>query len=112
MYSFFDERVSTTYNIVALFAVILTIANSVLQLIKTSRIQTASDFYGPALIMRVISNAIWVVFSIEINSMLLLASSLITFFSLLYICFICYKLSPAQKYGQKKLQGNKVKLIP
>lgn len=86
----FDDRLSTLSNYAALLAVILTLANNIPQLLHTHQRQTAVDFYGPSLVMRVLSNSIWAIYAVELNSVFLLASSLISLFSALYIWYVKY----------------------
>lgn len=87
---FFDDRLSTLNNYAALLAVILTLANNIPQLLHTHRRKTAVDFYGPSLVMRILSNSIWAVYAVELNSVFLLSSSLVSLFSALFIWYVKY----------------------
>ena len=81
----FDSNVSTTMNIFLVIANILNIVYNVPQMYRTYKRKTTGDISSWFLSLRIVSNVIWVAYSIEINSLLMLINNCVTVFSSLFI---------------------------
>ena len=93
-----DPNVNLTMNIFMIIANILNIAYNVPQMIKTYKRKTTGDISGWFLLLRFIGNLIWITYSIEIGSMLMLINNLITVISSGFIGY--YKIVEIYSYKQ------------
>ena len=73
-----DENVSVTMNSFLIIANIINLIYNIPQMIKTYKTKSTRDFSAWFIFLRIIGNTIWVVYSIEIDSMQMLINNTIT----------------------------------
>ncbi len=73
-----DNNVSLTMNIFIIIANVINLIYNIPQMIKTYKTKSTKDFSGWFISLRIIGNIIWVAYSIEINSMLMLINNMVT----------------------------------
>jgi MtN3 and saliva related transmembrane protein len=84
-FSLFDQNVSTTMNVFIIIANIINLVYNLPQIYKTYKTKSTKDFSEWFLLLRVVGNVIWIPYSIEINSMLLLINTLVTVLASIFI---------------------------
>jgi MtN3 and saliva related transmembrane protein len=84
-FSILDDNVSLTMNILIIIANIINLFYNIPQMIKTYRTKSTRDFSGLFIILRIVANIIWVAYSIEINSLLMLVNNLVTVIASVFI---------------------------
>jgi MtN3 and saliva related transmembrane protein len=84
-FSLLDENVSLTMNIFIIIANIINLFYNIPQMIKTYRTKSTRDFSALFIILRIIANIIWLAYSIEINSFLMLINNLVTVIASVFI---------------------------
>ena len=80
-----DQNVSVTMNVFLIVANILNLVYNIPQMVQTYRTKTTRDFSTTFLLMRVIGNMIWVVYSVEIGSVLFLINNVVTVVASIFI---------------------------
>jgi MtN3 and saliva related transmembrane protein len=80
-----DQNVSVTMNVFLIIANILNLVYNIPQMVQTYRTKTTRDFSTTFLLMRVVGNIIWVVYSVEIGSVLFLINNVVTVVASLFI---------------------------
>ena len=80
-----DQNVSVTMNVFLIVANILNLVYNIPQMEQTYRTKTTRDFSTTFLLMRVIGNMIWVVYSVEIGSVLFLINNVVTVVASIFI---------------------------
>lgn len=85
-----DQNVSLTMNIFLIIANIINIIYNIPQMVKTYKTKSTKDFSETFLLLRIIGNTIWLVYSIEVDSFLMLLNNLVTIFASVFIGY--YKL--------------------
>jgi len=97
---FFDDRVSITANVIGSIGIFLTLANNVPQLVHTYKNPGMGDFNLPALVLRLVSQLLWILYAVLASRVILLVSSFISAGST--ICLLFYKIKDThrQKYIQ------------
>ena len=73
-----DENVSTTMNSFLIIANVINLIYNIPQMIKTYKSKSTRDFSGWFIFLRIVGNTIWVVYSIEIDSMQMLINNTVT----------------------------------
>ena len=73
-----DNNVSLTMNIFVIIANVINLIYNIPQMIKTYKTKSTKDFSGWFISLRIIGNIIWIAYSIEINSMLMLINNMVT----------------------------------
>jgi len=96
-----DSNVSLTMNIFIVIANIINIIYNLPQVIKTYKTKSTKDFSEWFLFLRVIGNIIWVAYSIEVDSLLMLINNLVTVSASIFIGY----------YKVKEIINNKRKHI-
>ena len=86
-FSIFDNSVSNTMNVFLVIGNIINLIYNIPQNIKTYKTKSTKDFSSTFLFMRVLNNAIWLAYSIELNTFLFLVSNIISLFSSIFICY-------------------------
>ena len=94
-FSLLDDNVSLTMNIFIIIANIINLFYNIPQMIKTYKTKSTRDFSAIFIVLRIIANVIWVVYSIEINSFLMLINNLVTVIASVFIGY--YKASEMYK---------------
>ena len=80
-----DKNVSLTMNVFLVIANIINIVYNLPQVIKTYKTKSAGDFSEWFLFLRIVGNIIWIGYSIEIDSLLMLINNLVTVLASLFI---------------------------
>lgn len=103
-----DENVSLTMNIFIIIANVINIVYNIPQMIKTYKTKSTGDFSGWFLFLRIIGNTIWVVYAIEVDSMLMLINNTVSVISSVFIGY--YKMIEIRK-DKSGLCSNKKSVI-
>jgi uncharacterized protein with PQ loop repeat len=80
-----DDKVSLTTNIFLIVANIINLTYNIPQVVKTYKTKSTGDFSETFLVMRILGNAIWIGYSVEINSMLMLINNMVVILSTIFI---------------------------
>lgn len=80
-----DPNVSTTMNGFIIVANIINLIYNIPQMIKTYKTKSTRDFSAIFIVLRIVGNIIWVAYSIEIDSFLMLINNLVTVIASLFI---------------------------
>lgn len=80
-----DPNVSLTMNVFIIIANIINIIYNIPQMVKTYKTKSTKDFSETFLIMRIIGNGIWLAYSIEVDSFLMLFNNLVTIIASVFI---------------------------
>ena len=94
----FDPNISLTMNVAVSIANVLNIVYNVPQMYRTYKSKSTKDISGWFLSLRVVSNVIWVWYSIEVDSMLMLINNVVTVFASAFVGY--YKIVEITKEGQ------------
>lgn len=92
-----DKNVSLTMNVFIVIANILNLFYNLPQMWKTYKRRSTADISGTFLLLRFITNIIWIAYAIEINSLLFLINNIVTVLSSLFIGY--YKI--IEEYKKK-----------
>ena len=82
---FFDPNVSDTMNVFLVIANIINLVYNLPQIYKTYKTKSTGDFSEWFLFLRIVGNIIWIPYSIEIGSTLMLVNTLVTVASSIFI---------------------------
>ncbi len=82
-----DDNVSTTMNVFLIIANVINLVYNVPQIIKTYKTKSTGDFSSIFLFLRIVGNVIWIPYSIQIDSLLLLINTLVTVLSSIFISY-------------------------
>ena len=82
---FFDPNVSDTMNVFLVIANIINLVYNLPQIYKTYKTKSTGDFSEWFLFLRIVGNVIWIPYSIEIGSTLMLVNTLVTVASSIFI---------------------------
>lgn len=85
-----EPKASPTMNGFLILANIINIVYNIPQMIQTYKTKSTKDFNIWFIVLRIIGNSIWMVYSIEINSLLMLINNSVTVFASLFLGY--YKL--------------------
>ena len=98
-----DSNVSLKMNVFIIIANIINIIYNIPQMIKTYKTKSTNDFSETFLLLRIIGNTIWLAYSIEVDSFLMLFNNLVTIIASVFIGY--YKvLNMIEKYKKKSTQ--------
>jgi MtN3 and saliva related transmembrane protein len=86
-----EPKASPTMNGFLILANIINIVYNIPQMIQTYKTKSTKDFNIWFIVLRIIGNSIWMVYSIEINSLAMLINTSVTVFASLFLGY--YKLS-------------------
>jgi len=84
-FTLLDENVSLSMNVLIIIANIINLIYNIPQMIQTYKTKSTRDFSTLFLAMRIVGNVIWVAYSIEINSFLMLLNNLVTVVASVFI---------------------------
>ena len=102
-FTLLDQNVSVTMNVLIIIANIINLFYNIPQMIQTYRTKSTRDFSALFIVLRIVANVIWVAYSIEINSFLMLINNLVTVVASLFIGY--YKaLEMYQDYKTKSIR--------
>lgn len=85
-----EPKASPTMNGFLILANIINIVYNIPQMIQTYKTKSTKDFNIWFIVLRIIGNSIWMVYSIEINSLAMLINTSVTVFASLFLGY--YKL--------------------
>jgi MtN3 and saliva related transmembrane protein len=85
-----EPKASPTMNGFLILANIINIVYNIPQMIQTYKTKSTKDFNIWFIVLRIIGNTIWMVYSIEINSLAMLINNSVTVFASLFLGY--YKL--------------------
>ena len=80
-----DSNVSLTMNVFIIIANIINIIYNIPQMVKTYKTKSTKDFSETFLLLRIIGNTIWLAYSIEVDSFLMLFNNLVTIIASVFI---------------------------
>ena len=104
-----DNNVSLTMNIFVIIANVINLIYNIPQMIKTYKTKSTKDFSGWFISLRIIGNIIWIAYSIEINSMLMLINNLVTVIASVFVGY--YKLIEIINNNKSLVKYNKLQNI-
>ena len=97
-----DKNVSLTMNVFLIIANIINLVYNIPQVVKTFKSKSTKDFSGWFLFLRVVGNVIWIGYSIEIGSFLMLTNNIVTVVSSMFLGYYkvieIYKEKKSKKY--------------
>ena len=105
-----DPNVSTTMNVFIIIANILNLFYNIPQMWTTYKRKTTQDISATFLLLRFISNNIWVVYAIEIDSLLFLINNIVTVLSSAFIGY--YKINELISERKKDQDETLLELSP
>lgn len=82
---FFDNNVDLTMNIFLIIANIINLIYNIPQIIKTYKTKSTGDFSKLFISLRIIGNIIWLVYAIQIKSIMFIINNVITILSSIFI---------------------------
>lgn len=108
-----DENVSTTMNVFLVMANILNLVYNIPQMVQTYKTKSTRDFSAAFLSLRVVGNVIWVVYAVEIGSVMFLINNVVTVVASLFIgyykvveMYTDYKTKPPDMLGGEQTMGD------
>ena len=82
-----DPNVSTATNVFLVIANIINFIYNVPQVVKTYKTRSTQDFSATFLFLRVVGNLIWVAYSFEVESLMLLLNNGVTVLASVFIAY-------------------------
>jgi len=99
-----DPHVSDTMNGFLIIANIINIVYNIPQMVRTYQTKSTKDFSTWFIFLRIIGNFIWMVYSINIESLQMLINNCVTVFASLFISYYkCIELYNDYNYRHKEL---------
>ena len=95
-----DPHVSDTMNGFLIVANIINLIYNVPQMVRTYQTKSTKDFSTWFIFLRIIGNAIWIVYAIDIDSLQMLINNCVTVFASLFISY--YKCCELYYYYYKE----------
>jgi MtN3 and saliva related transmembrane protein len=86
-----DPNVSTATNVFLIIANVINLVYNIPQVVKTYKTRSTRDFSATFLFLRIAGNIIWVAYSIEVESLMLLINNVVTVLASTFIAY--YKVS-------------------
>ena len=102
-----DSNVSITMNIFLSIANIINLIYNVPQVVKTYKTKSTKDFSSWFIFLRILGNIIWIIYSIEIDSLQMLINTSVTVLSSIFIGY--YKV--IELYNERKESLNYDELL-
>jgi MtN3 and saliva related transmembrane protein len=90
-----DPNVPLGMNVMLIIANVINLIYNIPQMIKTYQTKSTRDFSGWFLSLRVLGNAIWVVYSIYVANLLMLINNVVTVIASVFVGY--YKLREMYK---------------
>ena len=98
-----DPNVQLGMNVMLNIAKVINLIYNIPQMIRTYQTKSTRDFSGWFLSLRVIGNAIWVVYSIYVANLLMLINNVVTVIASVFVGY--YKVREMMvDYKQKQIQ--------
>ena len=85
--TFMDPNVNLPMNVLLIIANIINLLYNIPQMIHTYKTKSTKDFDVWFLILRIVGNGIWIIYSFEINSLLMLINNCVTIIATLFISY-------------------------
>lgn len=82
-----DPHVSDTMNGFLIIANIINVVYNIPQMVRTYQTKTTRDFSSWFIFLRIIGNLIWLVYSINIDSLQMLINNSVTVIASFFICY-------------------------
>lgn len=89
-FTIMDPNSSLFINILLVIANIINLVYNIPQMIQTYKTRSTGDFSTLFLFLRVVSNFIWIIYSVSIDSMLMLINSIVTVIATAFIGYFKY----------------------
>lgn len=89
-FTIMDPNSSLFINILLVIANIINLVYNIPQMIQTYKTRSTGDFSTLFLFLRVVSNFIWIIYSVSIDSMLMLINSIVTVIATTFIGYFKY----------------------
>jgi len=86
-FTILDPNVSLTTNIFVIIANVINLLYNIPQMYKTWQTRSTKDFSTTFLVMRILGNAIWIVYAIEISSFLMLLNNCVTVMASIFLFY-------------------------
>ena len=80
-----DPNVPLGMNVMLIIANVINVVYNIPQMVKTYQTKSTRDFSGWFLSLRVIGNAIWLVYSIYVANLLMLINNLVTVIASVFV---------------------------
>lgn len=80
-----DPNVPMSMNVMLIIANIINLVYNIPQMVKTYKTKSTRDFSGWFISLRIIGNAIWVIYSIYIQNMLMLLNNVVTVIASIFV---------------------------
>ncbi len=84
-FEFMDQNVSLTMNVFLIIANIINLIYNIPQVVKTYQLKSTKEFSSWFLFLRIIGNAIWIGYAIEVDSFLMLLNNIVTVIASMFI---------------------------
>jgi MtN3 and saliva related transmembrane protein len=98
-----DPNVPIGMNVMLIIANVINLIYNIPQMVRTYQTKSTRDFSGWFLSLRVIGNAIWVVYSIYVANLLMLINNVVTVVASVFVGY--YKVREMMvDYKQKQIQ--------
>ena len=94
-----DPNVPLGMNVMLIIANVINVVYNIPQMVKTYQTKSTRDFSGWFLSLRVIGNAIWLVYSIYVANLLMLINNLVTVIASVFVGY--YKVREMWAYYKK-----------
>ena len=85
--TFMDPNVNLPMNVLLIIANIINLLYNIPQMVHTYKTKSTKDFDVWFLILRIVGNGIWIIYSFEINSLLMLINNCVTIIATLFISY-------------------------
>lgn len=110
--SILDENVSVAMNSFLIIANIINLIYNIPQMIKTYKTKSTRDFSAWFIFLRIFGNSIWVVYSIEVDSLQMLINNSVTVIASVFIGYYkCCEIYCDYKERNPLLQDDKQILL-
>lgn len=106
-FDFLDKNVSIEMNVFVIIANIINLWYNIPQVIKTYKCKSTRDFSSWFLFLRIIGNAIWIAYAVEVDSFQMLLNNIVTVLASIFIAY--YKVK--EIYIDYKKKNRKYKII-
>ena len=95
-----NDDVSLTMNVFVIIANIINLVYNIPQIVKTYQRKSTKDLSSWFIFLRIVGNSIWIGYSIEIDSMMMLINTIVTVGSSVFIAY--YKIIELHKERMEK----------
>ena len=82
-----DPNVPLGMNVMLIIANVINLVYNIPQMVKTYKTKSTRDFSGWFLSLRIVGNAIWVVYSIYVANLLMLINNVVTVIASVFVAY-------------------------